>query len=65
MLDKLDQIYPVRYTAFIASVAAMTLAWLSPTSLGLAVVPEVRIRIAGASRSRSNSAGRCGRGVTV
>ena len=32
-----------------ATVAAMTLAWLSPTSLGSAVVPDVRIRIAGAS----------------
>src|ERR1700730_13377133 len=36
-------------TEAIATVAVMTLAWLSPTSLGSAVVPDVRISMAGAS----------------
>src|ERR1700730_2171269 len=35
-------------TEAMATVAVMTLAWLSPTSLGSAVVPDVRISMAGA-----------------
>ena len=35
MLDKLNQIYPVRYTAFIASVVLLALSLLGAGALGL------------------------------
>ena len=35
MLEKLNQIYPVRYTAFIASVVLLVLSLLGAGALGL------------------------------